>query len=103
MKYLLKILILLLLTGLFFVSVLPDDWYSYIGKQVSIETSWGDYYSGKVDWIMRTEECDGFPRINGECLFPKIKYTLFLKTQKRTEIIHCEDIINIEEDSEEVN
>ncbi len=91
-----KIILLLLLSILFVCSVLPEDWYSYIDKQVKIEVYWGDIYIGKVDDVFPIEDCLD-KDYSGLCIFKRTRYTMFLNIQDKTKILRCEDIINIEE------
>jgi hypothetical protein len=91
-----KLIILFLATFLFVWSILPQDYYQYIGKKVYVEIFNYYGYEGIVDDVIKIEECfdkDGF----GNCLFKRERYTMFLDIKGRIKIIRCEDITKIED------
>jgi hypothetical protein len=96
-----KLIILFLATFLFIWSILPQDWYEYIGKKVYIEV-WGNYnYEGIVNDVIKIDICIGRDDM-GVCIFNKEKYTMFLEVKDKIKILKCEDIIKIEEINEDI-
>ncbi len=90
-----KLIILFLATALFVWSILPSDYYNYIGKNVKVEVWGGYFYEGNVEDVIEIKECiekDGF----NDCVFYKTRYNMFLRTAHRVIILRCEDIIDID-------
>jgi len=101
MKYIFKIILLFILTFLFIWSILPQDWYEYIGKKVYVEV-WGNYgYKGIVNDVIKIDICIGKDDL-GNCIFNEERYTMFLEVKEKIKILKCEDIIKIEEINENI-
>ncbi|MFA7247970.1 MAG: hypothetical protein WC169_12485 [Dehalococcoidia bacterium] len=90
-----KLIILILATILWIWSVLPIDWYGYIGKQVRIQTLSGDYYSGKVIDVMNIRRCIQ-QDFKGNCIISEDDYYLVALAKGRKDIFRCKNINKIE-------
>jgi hypothetical protein len=91
-----KIVLLLILTTIWIFSVLPTDWYYYIGRTVKIQTFDQQEYIGKVTDIFYFRECIQ-KDFEGNCLIYQDDYTLRLQQTKEIMLFRCKYINKIEE------